>query len=69
VTVLSAEEWTVRGQGLDGPRPSAGASSLSDGWRVRAWRPDSPCMRRGGGVRRWHLDLTPEKDPVGEETS
>jgi hypothetical protein len=49
---------------------------LAQGWRscptsrtVRAYRPDGPHVRRGGGVRRQRLDLTPGRDPVGEERS
>jgi hypothetical protein len=30
---------------------------------------DGPHVRRGGEVHRQRLDLTPEKDPIGEERS
>jgi hypothetical protein len=52
----------VRGQGSDGPRPGAGLGFLPDG-------PDGPRVRRGGDVRRQHLDLAPGRDPVGEARS
>jgi hypothetical protein len=39
------------------------------GWTVRAWRPDGPLVRSGDGVHRQRLDLTPGRDPVGEERS
>jgi hypothetical protein len=35
VAVLSGQAWTVRGQGFDGPRPSAGLG-LPAGWSARA---------------------------------
>jgi hypothetical protein len=49
VAVLSAQEWTVRAQGPDGPRPSARLGLLPDGRTVRALGPDGPHVRRGGG--------------------
>jgi hypothetical protein len=52
------EARTIHGQGPDGPRPGAEAGSLPDG-------PDGPRVRRGGGVRRWRLDLAPGRDPSG----
>ena len=36
---------------------------------VCTWRPDGPRLRRGGGVRRQHLNLAPVRDPVGEKRS
>jgi hypothetical protein len=39
-----------------------GSGSLPD-------RPDSPRVRRGGGVHRAGLNLAPWRDPVGEERS
>jgi hypothetical protein len=39
------------------------------GGSITANEPDGPHVRRGGGVHRQRLDLTPEKDPVGEERS
>jgi hypothetical protein len=61
----------------DGPRPGAGRSATWSRARVsclmdrtvRAYRPDSPRVRRGGEVRRRRLDLAPERDPVGDERS
>jgi hypothetical protein len=61
----------------DGPRAGAGQSATwPRGWRsfltgrtIRACRPDGLRLRRGGGVRRHCMDLTPGRDPVGEERS
>jgi hypothetical protein len=39
-----------------------GSGSLPDGL-------DGRRVRRGGGVRRWCLNLAPGRDPVGEERS
>jgi hypothetical protein len=38
-------------------------------WTARNRGPDGPRVRRGGGIRQQHLDLSPGRDPVGEETS
>jgi hypothetical protein len=54
--MLSAEVRTVRGQGPDGPRPSAGIGSLSDGL-------DDPRMeaRRSARAQGWQSSqATPE---------
>jgi hypothetical protein len=64
-------------RGADGPRPGAGRSatwyrglgSLPDGRTVRAYRSDSPRVRRGGEGCWRRLDLAPGRDPVGEERS
>jgi hypothetical protein len=68
--VLSAQRRTVRGLGLDGPRPGArlGLLCLTVG-RSTPWGPDGPRVRRAGGSRRRHLDLALGRDPVGEERS
>jgi hypothetical protein len=61
--------------GTNGPRLGAGWSAT---WRrarvpcltgrmVRAYRPDGPRVRRGGGVHRRHLNLALGRDPVEEE--
>jgi hypothetical protein len=42
--VLSTEARTVRGQGPDGPRPGAGAGSLSNGL-------DGPRLEAGRSIR------------------
>jgi hypothetical protein len=47
--VLSAQGWTVRAQGSDGPRPGARLGLLPDSRTVRALGPDGPRVRRGGG--------------------
>jgi hypothetical protein len=63
--------------GTDGPWPGVGRSVT---WRrgygscltsrtVCAWWPNGPCVRMGGGVCRWRLDLAIGRDPVGEERS
>jgi hypothetical protein len=39
-----------------------GSGFLADG-------PDGPRVRGGSGVRRWRLNLAPERDPIGEERS
>jgi hypothetical protein len=64
-------------RGAYGPQPGVGRSatwyrgwrSLPDGRTIRAYRPDGPRVRRGGEGRRRLLDLTPGRDPVGEERS
>jgi hypothetical protein len=56
--VLSAEARTVRDQGSNGPRSSAGLVFLPV-------EPDSPRMRRSGGVRRQRLNLALERGLSG----
>jgi hypothetical protein len=61
--------------GADSPRPGAGQSATWSrakvpcltGRTVRAYRPDGLRVRRGGRVCRRRLNLTPRRDPVGEE--
>jgi hypothetical protein len=74
ITVLRTDGG-VLGTVADGPRPGAGRSAnwsrarvpwLTDR-TVRAYRPDGPHVRRGGGVRRRRLNLAPGRDPVGEK--
>jgi hypothetical protein len=63
--------------GVYGPRPGARQSATWHRARVpcqtsrtvRAYRLDGLRVRRGGEVRRRHLDLAPGRDPVGEERS
>jgi hypothetical protein len=43
--------------------------STARGQTVRAYRPDGPRVRRGGEGHRRRLNLTPGRDPIGEERS
>jgi hypothetical protein len=74
ITVLRTGGGAL-GTVADGPRPGVGRSATWSRARVpcltdrtvRAYRPDGPRVRRGGGVRRRRLNLAPGRDPVGEE--
>jgi hypothetical protein len=58
---LSADARTVHDQWSDGPQPGVERSAT--------WWPDCLRVHRGGGVRRWRLDLAPGRDPIREERS
>jgi hypothetical protein len=61
--------------GADSPRLGTGRSVTWHraqvpclmGRTVHAYSSDGPRVHRGGGVRRWRLNLAPGRDPVGVE--
>jgi hypothetical protein len=70
MAVLSSQARTVRGLGPDGPRPGAGArvSCLTAGQSAPWGRTVHACAGAAEDCRR-RLDLSPGRDPVGEERS
>jgi hypothetical protein len=49
---------------------TVGADLRANHWMCTGGQgPDSPRVHRGDDVRQQHLDLAPERDPVGKERS
>jgi hypothetical protein len=70
VAVLSGQARTVRGLGPDGPRPGAGARVLYlTAGRSTPWGRTVRACAEAAKVAGGGLDLTPGRDPVGEERS